>query len=398
MILSPTPDTAPPCAAESTLTVQPVSDRRPLDVILVVDNAPTMTSAIVDLERSLNGSFADPLSKSAIDYRIILISRFGSSQNQGICIGAPLTGNNCGLLKGPPVNGPRLFHYDMDIQGQDSLDQLLVNYRRGDVWGIAAKGWSGLLRQNAFKFFVVVSDGDAVTRGGQFLFNLRVTDNAMFGAGQNPNFVFHVVVGSKGTWGPKDPLQIMTCGPGVNNAGLNLQELAIMTGGLRYPICDGFNVTLKDSGESGHRHGQAAAQAPLRNRSPHPPAGHDSHLDDAGLPALRTAHGAAGDAAAGPGCAGLHALVVLPDAEDLRALPRHLRGGAEGFDGSAAGGVLLESSLSIELVIDSRPRSMWGGVGYSGSEGKGSGFGPLPHMPNAREPPTLQQCDQTSHP
>ena len=64
--------------------------RKPVDIILVVDNSGSMTDEIVAIQNNINSGFADILSRSGLDYRVIAVARHGSaSAAQSICISRP---------------------------------------------------------------------------------------------------------------------------------------------------------------------------------------------------------------------------------------------------------------------------------------------------------------------
>ena len=244
--LIPPADLAFPCSAQSASTLQNALLSSPLDLIVVVDNASTMTDSIVAIQQTIHNNLTRLLSDSGIDYRVILISRYGDAAGQGICVGPPLGGRPCAPpIKGPPANAPpRFFHYDLALDGPDALRRLLDSYRAPDAWNLAPSGWSGWLRRSAVKHFVVVSDDDTDMSANDFAMRLSAVDAQMFG-GMKPSFVFHAIVGLQFNqppakpWGPQDPTQARTCGV-VQSSGANYQDLAILTGGLRFPVCGDF--------------------------------------------------------------------------------------------------------------------------------------------------------------
>src|SRR5262245_3392301 len=67
----------------------------PPDIVLVVDNSGSMVEEVYDVERNINFNFSPILSKSGVDYRVILFSSHGDSRTQKICVGPPLSRNQC---------------------------------------------------------------------------------------------------------------------------------------------------------------------------------------------------------------------------------------------------------------------------------------------------------------
>jgi hypothetical protein len=66
--------------------------------------------------------------------------------------------------------------------------------------------------------------------------------NAEFGTVEAPKFIFHSIVGVVGkmpatdAYLPNEPIQTQRC-ENVSTAGETYQQLSILTGGLRFPIC-----------------------------------------------------------------------------------------------------------------------------------------------------------------
>jgi len=60
----------------------------------VIDNSGSMTDEIVEVEEQINLNFAAIIDSAvpAIDYRVVMVSAFGDSGDQEICVGAPLGG------------------------------------------------------------------------------------------------------------------------------------------------------------------------------------------------------------------------------------------------------------------------------------------------------------------
>ena len=98
--------------------------RRPVDIILTVDNSGSMTDEIVAIQNNLNTHFADVLSRSGLDYRVILVSRHGSaSATQSVCISRPLSTVDCTPVVPamPGINPGRFYQYSIEIGSLDSF-------------------------------------------------------------------------------------------------------------------------------------------------------------------------------------------------------------------------------------------------------------------------------------
>ncbi len=220
----------------------------PVDIIWVVDNSNSMEPAIAQVKAGLN-DFADLISASSLDFKVILLSHRGSA-DLSICIPQPLAGDDaCG-------NGPRFFHSSVDILSTQPLEQFLGTLAQTDGYmeGQARGGepWADELRPDATKTIVVVTDDNA---------RLSATDFQNFAGGQNPfnsltlppgildpswnglfdNFLFSGIYG----WGDaNDPSVICTYPDSTSppSSGLTYTTLVNQTGGVRAQICDGANA------------------------------------------------------------------------------------------------------------------------------------------------------------
>ena len=245
------PDLGMECARGTTATELA---REPVDIIFLVDNSGSMEDAIRNVREGLNG-FAERITTSGLDYRILMISQRGTGTTD-ICIPEPLAGDaRCG-------DGERFFHIDVDLRSTQILEQVLgtlgqtQGFREGDSRG--GRSWSGLLRSGATKAFVVVSDDDQrVGIDGSPAFAGRTplarTSLEDYPGGPHPfqqsnelgpgiltetygdlfvGYVFHGIYGAD----PVDPTR--TCGPVAASPGTTYTTLVERTGGVRASICD----------------------------------------------------------------------------------------------------------------------------------------------------------------
>jgi hypothetical protein len=249
-------------SAEATLK------KKPVDVIFVIDNSGSMTGEIIAVQNNINKNFAQIIEDSGLDYRVILIARHGTATSgQSICIGQPLSGAKCTCMapSGPcsgvpaqPVNTEKFYHYSVEIGSTNSLTQVTSTYAKKDEFGLAPGGWKEWLRKDAFKVFVEITDDNQSGTNPEVTF-----DNALlgfpeghFGTKEKRNYIFHSIIGIKAkpstsSWPPTDPVQDETCGSGAVNSGKTYQRLSILTGGLRFPICNNasFDVVFKTIAE-----------------------------------------------------------------------------------------------------------------------------------------------------
>ena len=220
--------------------------KKPVDIIFVVDNSGSMTEEIQAIEKNINVNFAQIIGASGLDYRVILLSHHGSSiLDQSICVGKPLSGNNtCTPPPPTPTNGPSFFHYSYEIASNDSfrphprqLQQARSDGQRADglVGLAAARGGQGLHRDHRRQLRHDGGDlrADAAGEGADDV-----------GTMASRNYVWHSIVGLRANtpptqpWAPGDPLQNLLCGSDAVAAGVDYQNLSVLTGGLRFPICE----------------------------------------------------------------------------------------------------------------------------------------------------------------
>jgi hypothetical protein len=253
--------------AEATVEV------RPVDIVFVIDNSGSMSGEIFEVEAEISANFATLIeaAQPPIDYRVIMVSGFGNWEGQRICIPAPLGGvpdddgdGHCDETGNEPVNGERFFHHDAEIDSHDALCQLLEQYDTPDEHGLNPGGYRDRLRPEAVKVFVVITDDNVDTGGGDcpdmddgndaeggeqaaatFDDALLDLDFLQFGTLDQRNYIFHSIValapfdaGNLTVPHPPDaPIVTEECTPDAENPGTGYQALSRLTGGLRYPTC-----------------------------------------------------------------------------------------------------------------------------------------------------------------
>jgi len=225
---------------------------RPIDIIFVIDNSGSMREEIRAIEANINANFAQIMDQASIDYRVIMVTTHGEGNafDADVCISSPLSGTNCAPVPDRPANTARFFHYDTRISSNDSFSKILSTYTRPDPHGTAPGGWSQWLRDGAFKVFIEFTDDNATGLSAErFESQLLGLNPPHFGTPGSRNYVWHSVVGlfprepEDSAYGPEEPLQRFVC-PTAENSGSEYQLLSIVTGGLRYPVC---NVETYDS-------------------------------------------------------------------------------------------------------------------------------------------------------
>jgi hypothetical protein len=201
----------------ASVTGTPQGVSRPIDIIFVIDNSGSMSDEIQEVEENIYDNFATIIQNATvggnpIDYRVIMISRYGDSAtngisgsdtNFGVCIPSPFgvqksTGpnfdNNCSNPLMTPLRNPadqpadrRFFHYSADIESRDALCAVLESYDSPDEFNDssttddgptgsayrnwikqAPNGWQAWLRPDAFKTFVVITDDRIACNRNEF--------------------------------------------------------------------------------------------------------------------------------------------------------------------------------------------------------------------------------------
>ena len=295
--------------------------RGPADIIWLVDNSCSMTEEMKAIQDNLNVNFAQVLGAGSIDFRVIIVGEHGgyntpASYEASICIDPPLGGKPCagvGQNVAPTNNPPIFYHYDHDdVESTDGWCKLLQWFNEPDRYNLAPKGWSEWLRPQAFKTFILVSDDamdcswpttapyfptcsanapkcykdgagasyatDAPLAAKIFDTDLQALSPTQFGTAPARNYVWHslsgVVKNSASTTGvylPGDPLVPFgsKCSTAVNS-GPGTQALSMLTGGLRFPVCDGagFPTAFKQLADAVIQSAAPTCEPPLPSVAP----------------------------------------------------------------------------------------------------------------------------------
>jgi hypothetical protein len=166
----------------------------------------------------------------------------------------------------------------------------MMNDRATPWTPLLPNGFSEVLREDAFKHFLVITDDNSQCNvnvasattasgeevpGGMFAFNdqdqidpgltaaedfdaaLLALSPAQFGTAEERKYRWHSIVGMAAKdsvdgavpepWYPDEPVTEETCGAMLSEgAGTGFQQLSVLTGGLRYPSCftDNFNAVF----------------------------------------------------------------------------------------------------------------------------------------------------------
>jgi len=245
--------------------------KKPMDVIIAIDNSQSMQGEIQAVQDRINDEFASIIGASGIDYRVIMVSRYGnvydnnydggtaSDSAYSICIGGPLSSINCpnSQSDGTPLithTPPRFYHYSADIGSNNLWCRLLGSYdvtdpfpadprstgdQNGTPWvPIAPGGWGQYLRPEAYKVIIGITDDSPSGSGGGGCANMRgsglngTSDQAgadafdtvlrnlaptQFGAvGGTRNYTYYSILGFAGN-DPVNPTPLAAADPVVTN-------------------------------------------------------------------------------------------------------------------------------------------------------------------------------------
>ncbi|MDI3281734.1 hypothetical protein [Polyangium sp. 15x6] len=273
--------------------------KKPVDIIVVIDNSGSMSAEIIGVQTNINQNFAQILETSGLDYRVILLAKHGNASSaQSVCIEAPLSGIPAGGCNPPPslpVNNPgRFYHYDREITSVDSWCRLIQTFTTADANGFAPTGWQEWLRPDSFKTFIELTDdrvsctynnvnyndGNTVNGGiaaaEKFDTDLLALSPQNFGTKEARNYRWYSIVAmsyndpATKPWEPADPITTGEC-PTAANPGTGYQALSVLTGGLRFPLCDttSYDVVFQAIAEGV----VAGAQVSCEFGIPDPPMG-----------------------------------------------------------------------------------------------------------------------------
>lgn len=274
------------CAA---ISETPKQLHSPVDVIIVIDNSSSMAGEIEQVQERINEDFARIIEESGVDYRVIMVARYGDvnvsvgESDHPICIRAPLGSGDCIDPATVPLlhNAPKFYHYSADIRSRTPWCDLLTSWDTPDEFApadpeqrpwesIAPIGWREFVREEAFKEFLVISDDNSRCDTDEFHFDdtsvTQAEDSAIafdtallalaprqFGSNDARRYKWHSIIGMSEYTNPSEPwpatadLQSGQCSPGSEGPGLGFQALSRLTGGLRYPSCnnDDFDAVFR---------------------------------------------------------------------------------------------------------------------------------------------------------
>lgn len=249
-----------------------VAEQLPVDIIFVIDNSGSMGQEIAAVQSNINVSFASIIAASGLDYRVIMLARHGEDSGpESICIEAPLSGipvGGCSPPPSQPVNTSVFYHYSIEVSSHNSFCQVIDRFNIPDEFNLAPSGYSQWLRPDAYKVFIEITDdgvscssyndsnsiNGGIAAAAAFDTALLALSPTHFGTAAHRNYVWYSIVCLANQavptdpWLPTDPITTSECSGNCADPGTGYQALSILTGGLRFPLCQysAFDVVFND--------------------------------------------------------------------------------------------------------------------------------------------------------
>jgi hypothetical protein len=223
---------------------------KPVDVIVFVDTSGSMNEESNSVEMNLNRLLTAIVEQQdMIDVRVIVVAMYGTGE--AMCIAAPLGPDDC-TAPGPlaPL-GPQLYQYSVGLGSGSFLDAIMTTYTGEAVanpahYDTPPVGWQEWARPEALKAIIGVTDAASMSGnaalGDTFDAQLLALSPEQFGTAEERNYVLHAIAGfgpntpDTTPFPPDAPIVTTECGGGTE-PGQPLQQVAIITGGLRFPLC-----------------------------------------------------------------------------------------------------------------------------------------------------------------
>jgi hypothetical protein len=183
---------------------------KPADIIVVVDNSPSMVDETNAVQENLN-AFSQQIVGAGIDIRVLLMTSYPDPNaaeqiDTGVCIDPPLGGGGCPT---EDDNQPIFAHMQQIIGSEHALAKILSTHAN----------WAPMMRPDSVKHIIVVSDDDSYVSAADFDAQFRALDESY------ADYVFHGIVSTS------------DC-PASGAVGEQYLALAEMTGGVIGDLCD----------------------------------------------------------------------------------------------------------------------------------------------------------------
>ena len=186
---------------------------QPADIIFAIDSSGSMGLEMAAVQTNMN-AFSAQIAASGIDTHIVLIAQPPGLFNipPGICIEPPLGAGTCPGSETNPAAG--YWHLPDEVGSHDALNLIRDTYDQ----------WQGVLRPEATKAFVVVSDDD------QSSFPYTSANSWTQAINALPEF-------GAGTWKFHSIYCFTDCWLVAANVGDVYKDLVAQTGGIGGDLC-----------------------------------------------------------------------------------------------------------------------------------------------------------------
>ncbi len=215
---------APDGACES-VTQAAETLRQPADIVWAIDTSCSMATETFAVQQNIN-AFSHMIAASGIDVRVVMLAEASIFVGfQGICVAPPLGSGACPA----DTNLPRYWHHPTaEVNSNDGLKVLMETF----------PSWSFMLRPEATKTLVIVTDDDALEPGfddaRKFIDEFTALDPIL----QQPD-------GSP-AWKMSGIYSFSAC-PEAANAGVVWKDVVDQTGGIHGDLClQNFPPVLHD--------------------------------------------------------------------------------------------------------------------------------------------------------
>lgn len=199
--------------------------RQPADIVWAIDTSCSMATETFAVQQNIN-AFSHMIASSGIDVRVVMLAEASIFVGfQGICVAPPLGSGACPA----DTKLPHYWHHPTaEVDSHDGMKVLLDTF----------PAWSFMLRPEATKTLVIVTDDDALEPGfddaGKFIDDFSNLDPMLRDADGNP------------AWKMSGIYSFTAC-PEAANPGTRWKEVVDATGGVHGDLClQDFPPVLQD--------------------------------------------------------------------------------------------------------------------------------------------------------
>lgn len=206
--------------------------KAPVDIIMAVDQSGSMSDDITNVKANIL-QLSNFLQTTGLDYRVVMIATPGTG-SYDVCVPEPLAGPGC------TSKGNQFLSVPRNVQSNDALSIILQTLDQAS----GPYAWGTFLRKEAIKAFIPVTDDDSYVTGTQFDQQLLAKPGGYFGTAQSRRYVFYPITGSQ------DHPSQAECGANAVNNGSQYLQLATLTKGKWYSICNpSFGPVFQEIGK-----------------------------------------------------------------------------------------------------------------------------------------------------